>query len=258
MATSLVDSLRPVARDQFKPTDVILRATSSNAQYTATGSFILLTWDMGGFASFAIQLIGDSHSFAIEGSNDLVNWSAIDTRVVGEYDAPAATYGFTQDNNLPTIVVGNKQTRFARIRENNGTITTRPAGISVALSQTPFTSMKPQRSYGPSQAWNYVAPSGGILNSTPVTVRAATNSSHRTLVTAMQLDNAGATGTEVILTETGGSTILWRGWLPPGGTRQLTFDPHLRLPVLAALTLTLSAASGATVYPNIQGIVGLG
>jgi hypothetical protein len=258
MATSLVDSLRPVARDQFKPTDVILRATSSNAEYTARGTYILLTWDMSGFASFCIQLLGDSHVFAIEGSNDLINWTALDYRILGEYEAPEATYGFTQDNNLSTIVAANKQTRFARIRENTGTVTVRPAGILVALSQTPFVPVKPLRHYGPSQAWNYVAASGGIINTTPVTVRAATNSSHRTLVTAMQLDNSGATGTEVILTETGGSTILWRGWLPSGGTRHITFDPPLRTPVLAALNLTLTAASGAAVYANIQGITGLG
>lgn len=246
----------PVSRDQLKPTDVLLRATQSLGQSQAAGTSTILTWDMAGFASFVVQITGDSNSFTITGSNDLDQWVPLDLRTLGTWDAPVSSV-FYQDNSAATLLVGNKQTRFVRI-SGSFVSTTRPAGILVLLGQQAFAPMRASRYSQPDQAWSYVAPSGGIVNTTPVTVKALVNPYKRNIATAMQLTNAGATGTEVILTDSVTTTVIWRGYLPPGGSQQVTFDPPLRLSTNAALTLTLTAASGAQVYANIQGTVGLG
>lgn len=237
----------------LKPTDVLLRATNSAAQFTAAGTTVILQWDMAGFASFAIQLTGDSSSYAVNGSNDLDQWVPLDVRALGKWDAPVGT-NFFQDNNAPTLIVGNKQTRFVRI--NSVTSSSRPTGILVLLSQQPQVPMRAARYSQPDFAWTYVPPSGGIVNTTPVTLKAAVNAFQRNLLTGVQLSNGGATGTELILTDSV-SGVIWRGYLPPASTRDVHFDPPLRLAPNAALTATLTAASGAQVYVNAQGTLGL-
>lgn len=246
----------PVARDQFKPTDVVMRATTSLAQYNALGTQVMLTFEMTGFASFCIQFLGDTNGFIIQGSNDLIQWTQIDTRALGGWEAPTGNV-FLQDNLAPILVAGNKQTRFVRVSTNGVPSSSRVSSVVALLSQVPIAPMKPQRSYGPDTAWSYVPPSGGIVNTTAVTVKTAIAASKRNIVTNMQLDNGGATGTEVILTDVGASAVVWRGYAPPGSSRQVSFDPPLRLTANSALSVTLTAASGAAVYPNIQGIVGL-
>jgi hypothetical protein len=56
--------------------------------------------------------------------------------------------------------------------------------------------------------WSYVAASGGITNTTPVSLVAAPGIGKANFVTAVQLLNSSATATEVVITS--GSTVLWR------------------------------------------------
>lgn len=244
----------PVARDQFKPTDVLLRATQSNAQVAANGSSVILVWEMAGFASFCIQMTGDSNSFSVEGSNDLNLWTTLDVRALGTFDAPLGATWF-QENNAPCFVGANKSTKFVRI--SSVAMSGSNSGVLVVLSQQPLSPMRPSLAFGPDQSWAAAAPSGGVVNNTPVTLRAATNPFHRNIVTALQISNGGATGTEAILTDTSGPTVIWRDYLPGNSTRGGKFTPPLRCGASGALTLTLTAASGAAVYANVQGIVGL-
>lgn len=253
MPTSLVDSLRPVGRDQIKPTDVLLRATSSSGQTGANGTGIL-TWDMSGFASFTIQITGDSSSYSVTGSNDLDQWAPLDVRALGKFDVPIATT-FMQDNSAPTLLAGNKQTRFVRLSVVSSNA--RPSGILVLLSQQPFTPMRAARYSEPDQAWSYVAPTGGIVNTTAVTIAAATTSAKRNHVLSLQLANGGSAGTEVALIDSVSTSAIWRGYLPAGSNREVNFDPPLRASAAAAITLAITAATGAQVYPNIQGTLGL-
>jgi hypothetical protein len=244
----------PVARDQLKLTDVLLRAVQSQALNTQTGNSIILTWGMAGFASFCIQVTGDSNQFQVQGSNDLDQWAPLDVRALGVVDAPISQ-GWFQDNNAPTLIGGNKTTKFVRLVIYAAAAV--PAGVLVCLSQQMLAPMRPARTFGADNLWAYSAPVGGIVNNTPVTLAPSTNPYHRNSMASLQVSNVGGTTTEVIITDTAGPTVLWRDNLGTGASRTVKFDPLLRGAASSSITLTLSAATGAQVYANAQGIVGL-
>lgn len=260
MATSLVDNLRPVARDQVKLRDRILRATVTASEQTARGNSTALQWDMGAYASFMVTFAGDSSQFAIDGSNDLVAWFPIDVQPVsGTQNAPVGQL-FYQENQatvgvVPTTnIIGNKQSRFVRVRTGT-TSGGRNTLVTATLSQTPFTPTRPTKHLSPDSAWSYVAASGGITNNTPVAVKAAGNTYHRNIVTQAEFSNGGATATEVAILD--GSTVMWRSWLGPNAVLSAAFDPPLRASAASAVNVSLSAASGAAVYANLRGLTAL-
>ena len=260
MATSLVDNIRPVARDQVKLRDRVLRATVTGGEQTAKGNSTVIEWEMGSYAAFVVSLAGDSSQFAVDASHDRTAWFQADMQpLAGGQNAPISA-NFYQENSatvgtIPsTNLAGNKQGRFMRIRATSGS-STRNTAVTVTLSQTPFVPTRPTKHLSADSAWSYVPVSGGIVNSTPVIVRAATNPYHRSLVLAAELSNGGATGTEVLILD--GSTALWRGWLAPGASESVSFDPPLRGSASAAVNVSLSAASGAAVYANLRGLTAL-
>lgn len=253
MPTSLVENLRPIARDQLKFADSVLRAVTNSTITAANGTGEVLRWDMTGYASFVIQLTGDSNSFAVQGSNDGDQWGNIDVRTLGDWETPPMSTGVVQDNNGPTFLAGNKQTRFMRIF--NSAASSRPAGVLVLRSQTPFVPVKQIHRLSPAQAWSYVAALGGIPNTTPVTLKSAVNTSHRNLLTGIEVDNGGTAGTEVILKE--GSNVIWRAYLGAGATKAVSFDPPLRAGANAAITAELSSSTNVAVYVNARGTVSL-
>ena len=61
------------------------------------------------------------------------------------------------------------------------------------------------------KAWRYVAASGGIVNTTAVTLKAAVAAKAHHL-TEIEIINANATGTEVAIRDGAGGTVLWRGY----------------------------------------------
>lgn len=259
---SLVDNLRPMSRVQPRPVDLVLRATTTPNQRTYQGNSTMLQWEMSAFASYTLQFVGDSNAFAIEGSNDLATWGAVDCWSLGRNLAPIGQGGqggtgtglsFMQENNGPTLIGGNRQTRFMRIRVATGS-PSRFGAVQALLSQNP---LHPPRNplLGPDDIWTYAAVAGGIVNSTAVVIKAALNTSHRNVLTRLQLSNGGGTGTEVILTDSGGT--LWRDYLAAGASKTVDFNPPLRAAANSALSITLSAATGAAVYANAQGVVGL-
>lgn len=245
MPTSLVDNLRPVARDEVRLADRILRATTSSGQVTANGTTEVLVFDMSGYASFVIELTGDSNTFGVEGSNDLAKWGALDITALGR-TASSLGSTFVQENAAPTLIGGNKQTRFVRIASPaSGGV----SGVTVLLSQTALVPM-PREAQA---SWTYVAASGGITT-TPgtVTLRASQNIAHRNLIQAMQLDNGSATGTEVTLTDSVAASVIWRGYMPGNSSKVVKFDPPLAVSANAAITAAVGTA-GAAVYINAQG-----
>lgn len=261
MVTSLVDNLRPVSRDQIRLADKTLRATVTSAEQTARGNSTVLQWDMSGYASFAVVLAGDSSQLALDGSNDLFSWLPIDAQVVGQ-DASVmvGANGIYQENvalvgTVPTTtLVGNKQTRFMRVRSVS-TSSSRNTSVTATLSQTPFAATRQQKIPSPDRIWNYVAASGGITNTTPVTLKAAVNAYHRNLLTSLHLSNGGAAGTEVIVKE--GSNVVDRVWIAAGASIARVYNPPLRAAANAALTVELSSATTVAVYANAQGLVAL-
>lgn len=260
MATSLVDNLRPVAKDQVKLRDRVLRATVTTAEQSARGNSTVMQWDMGSYASFMVTLAGDSSQFAIDGSNDLVAWFPIDVQPISPTQNAPVGQLFYQENSalvgvVPTTnIIGNKQSRFVRVRTGT-TSSGRNTLVTATLSQASFVPTRPTKHLSPDSAWTYAAASGGITNSTAVAVKAAGNSYHRNIVTQAEFSNGGATGTEVSILD--GSTVMWRGWLGPNATLSAAFDPPLRASAAAAVNVSLSAASGAAVYANLRGLTAL-
>lgn len=262
MATSLVDNLRPAGRDQVKLRDRVLRATIYGLQQTAQGNSTVLQWDMGAYASFNVVISGDSSQFTIDGSADLVTWTPLDYQVLNQSAPTSPNVGVYVENvaavgGIPTTVfAGNKQTRFVRVRLVNAS-SSRICAVVATLSQTSFQPTKQMKHMSPDQGWAYVSPAGGVTTTAAVTLKAAVNTFHRNLITQVQMANGGTAGTEVAITDATASAVLWRHYLPPGANLHVSFDPPLRASANSALTLAISASSGAVVYPSVQGLVAL-
>lgn len=100
--------------------------------------------------------------------------------------------------------------------------------------------------------WAYAAGSGGITNTTDVTLVAAGGAGKSNYVTGFQVMNTSATATEVVIKSS--STVLWRGVVGASMTQPvgLVFLP----PLIGANNTALTAAciTTATVtYVNAQG-----
>lgn len=119
-----------------------------------------------------------------------------------------------------------------------------------------------QSAGGAVDSWTYAAASGGITDTSDVTLAAAPGAGMVNYLTDLQLANSDATvGTEVVIKD--GSTVLWRTFLPAGrpmaltGTMPVSF--HFSRPLRASTNTALTAAAittSAEVYINAQGFVG--
>lgn len=106
----------------------------------------------------------------------------------------------------------------------------------------------------PLPSWSYAAASGGITNTTPVTVLAAQGAGRCGYLTSLQVINAHASvGTDVIVKT--GSTVLFRQWAGSAGNGfVITFDR----PLVSAANTSLTVECGTTgtvTYVNAQGYV---
>lgn len=109
--------------------------------------------------------------------------------------------------------------------------------------------------------WSYAAASGGITDTTDVTLAAAPGAGMANYLTDIQLHNSDATvATEVVVKS--GSTVLWRIFLPAGrpasltGTMPTSF--HFSRPLVADNNTALTAAAittSAELYINAQGFI---
>lgn len=105
----------------------------------------------------------------------------------------------------------------------------------------------------PELDWSYAAPSGGIIVSTDVVLKAAGAAGIRNYVTGMQIQNVHATvATEIVIKDN--ATVIWRGYLPANMSQpvDVTFANPLR--TTAATVLNFACiTTGAQVYVNTQG-----
>lgn len=111
-------------------------------------------------------------------------------------------------------------------------------------------------------SWSYAAATGGITDTSDVTLAAAPGAGLVNYLTDLQLANSDATvGTEVVIKS--GSTVLWRTFLPAGrpsaltGTMPVSF--HFSRPLRAATNTALTVAASTTsaeLYVNAQGFIG--
>lgn len=106
----------------------------------------------------------------------------------------------------------------------------------------------------PRAGWTYAAASGGITNTTAVTLIAAQGAGKCAYLQSLQVINAHAsTGTEVIVKT--GSTVLFRQWAGSGGNGfVIDFDRPLASAANTSITVECGT-TGTTTYVNAQGFV---
>ncbi|MFQ5630972.1 MAG: hypothetical protein ACE5I1_19550 [bacterium] len=106
----------------------------------------------------------------------------------------------------------------------------------------------------PGQSWSYAAASGGITNTTGVTIKAAGGAGIRNYITDLQVINGHAsTSTDVQIRDGAAGTVLWRGFAQAGGGG---ISCHFNTPIRGAANTLLEVAcgtTGAAVYVNAQG-----
>lgn len=103
----------------------------------------------------------------------------------------------------------------------------------------------------PEADFSWAAPSA-IAVTTDNVVKAAGAAGIRNYVTGVQLQNTGATATEVVIKD--GATVIWRGFLPASmpGIADVNFATPLKGSAATALNFACITA-GANVYANVQG-----
>lgn len=102
-------------------------------------------------------------------------------------------------------------------------------------------------------SWSYVAASGGIADTSDVTLVAATSGLVNYLQSMQITNQPGAASTQVVIKT--GSTVLWRGYAASGDSVQsVTFSQ----PLMGAVGTSLTAAAittAASLLINAQGYV---
>lgn len=108
----------------------------------------------------------------------------------------------------------------------------------------------------PANTWSYAAASGGITNTTAVTVKAAAGAGIRNYVTSMDVINGHATvDTEVAIRDGAAGTVLWRGFAKAaGGGVSRKFEPPLRGTANTLLEV-VNITTGSATYFNLSGFV---
>lgn len=80
----------------------------------------------------------------------------------------------------------------------------------------------------PASPWYYAGITGGILDTTAVVITPAAVLGQRYFLTSLEFANTG-TASEIIIQNTTGTVVLWRGFAPTGGVQTwIAFDPPLQ------------------------------
>ncbi len=108
----------------------------------------------------------------------------------------------------------------------------------------------------PANTWSYAAASGGITNTTGVTVKAAAGAGIRNYITSVDVENGHATvSTDVRILDGASGTVLWRGFAQAaGGGVAIEFNPPLR-GTANTLVEVANGTTGSATYFNVRGFV---
>lgn len=108
----------------------------------------------------------------------------------------------------------------------------------------------------PASTWSYAAASGGIVNTTGVTAKAAAGAGIRNYITSVQVINGHAsTDTDVQIRDGAAGTVLWRGFAKAGGGGiSCKCDPPLRGSANTLVEIACGT-TGSAVYVNLQGFI---
>lgn len=108
----------------------------------------------------------------------------------------------------------------------------------------------------PSSDWSYAAATGGIINTTAVTIKAAAGAGVRNYITNIAVINTHATvATEFSIRDGAGGTVLWMTNLMAagvGGPTTIYFPTPLKSTANTLLEV-VCATTGAAVFFNAQG-----
>lgn len=102
-------------------------------------------------------------------------------------------------------------------------------------------------------AWRYASLSGGIVDTTAVTIAPAVVGM-RNYIDSLQVFNSGAAGTEVIIRDGSLGPVLWRGYV--GATTaslQVDFKHPIKGSINTLLEVVLSSGTTVAVRINVQG-----
>lgn len=110
--------------------------------------------------------------------------------------------------------------------------------------------------------WQYAAASGGITDTSDVTLVAAPGAGRRNYLCAIQIINTDATvGTEVVVKD--GSTVLWRGFSPASIAAvtqptmvSIVFPVAIRQPTLNTALTAAAITTSSQTYISAQGYSG--
>ena len=111
------------------------------------------------------------------------------------------------------------------------------------------------------ETWRYAAASGGIVNTTGITIQAAPAGSLRNYVTGCDIANSGALGTDVQIRDGASGTVMWRGYVGAVGagnaSQFIPFDPPLRGTAATLTEVALGSGTTVAVYFNARGYTAL-
>jgi len=149
-------------------------------------------------------------------------------------------------------VAGNPVLVGAEARSTDGTAV--GSGDAVRILATLLGKQVVQPHALPGATWSYAAGSGGITNTTAVTIKTAGAAGVRNYITALQVVNSHATvSTEFSIRDGASGTVLWRqNLVAAGGGLSVTFPTPIRGSA-ATLLEVVCGTTGAAVYFNAQG-----
>lgn len=106
----------------------------------------------------------------------------------------------------------------------------------------------------PEVTWSYAAASGGITDTTAVTIKAAAASGIRNYLRSLQVFNSAAVASEFSVRDGSGGTVLYRGYVPASMTvvHSLNFNPPLRGTAATLMEVVMATTATATRF-NAQG-----
>ena len=134
-----------------------------------------------------------------------------------------------------------------------------PFGTTIRLVDQGDGSHMPASGLSPSTAntpWSYAAASGGIVNTTGVTIKTAAGAALRNYLRTLQISNGGAAGTDVQIRDGASGTVVWRGYVPAMANGEChKFDPPLKGTANTLMEVGLSSATTVAVYVNAQGFI---
>lgn len=100
----------------------------------------------------------------------------------------------------------------------------------------------------PASPWYYAGVTGGIVNTTPVTITPAAVAGQRYFMTNIQFQNSAAVASEIVITDSTDAIVRWRGYVNASQTSPgwFTFDPPIQSLANSTLTVTLLTTATAT------------